>query len=139
MKKLLGCLLVLVMVLTLSQNVFAAYADTVKPYYNNATSAKVYLDIDASGTANTSIFCQGKAGVKRIYVATCLERKVNGAWERVDIPSPNDVWSYSTTSTTGMANYSASLPGRGEYRAVATFTVTAATMETFTEIAYATY
>lgn len=139
MKKLLGCLLVLVILLTLSQNVFAAYADTVEPYYTNADNAIVSLTISTSGTATVVVKCYGKSNVTRIYIATCLERKVNGAWERVDIPSPNDVWSYSTTSTTGMANYSASLPGRGEYRAVATFTVTAATMETFTEIAYATY
>ena len=139
MKKILSCLLVLVIVLTLLQSVSAAQPDTVTPCYTNAKSLSAYLMIDSSGSAQVTISCTANANVTQVYVATYLEKKVNGAWTWVDIPSPNDVWSYSTTSRKFTKQYSAQLSGSGEYRAVATFTLTAATRETVSVYSYASY
>lgn len=139
MKKILSCLLVLVIVLTLLQRVSAAQPDTVTPCYTNAKSLSVYLMIDSFGSAQVTISCTANANVTQVYVATYLEKKVSGAWTRVDIPSPNDVWSYSTTSRKFTKQYSAQLSGSGDYRAVATFTLTATTRETVSVYSYASY
>lgn len=139
MKKILSCALCLVILVLLPLNVFASASVPIAPYYTNAEILTVNLGISGSGNATVTISCVGKSTVKSVYVATYLEKKVNGAWTRVDITSPNDVWSYSTTSRNFTKQYSAQLSGSGDYRAVATFTLTATTRETVSVYSYASY
>lgn len=139
MKKILSCILILATVFALAQPAFAAQPDEITPQYVNARQAEVYFSINSSGLAMVTVTCCGNTGLKKASVTTYLEKKVNGAWTRVDISAANDEWVYSTTSQVFSKSYSAQLSGAGQYRAVAKFTLTAATVEYITDTCSATY
>lgn len=117
----------------------AAQTPTVEPLYDNATIASVSLSIDSSGKATVKITLQGKSTLKSTSVTTYLEKKVGTQWVRVDIDAAGDAWQYSTTSRAFQKIYSTTLSSSGQYRAVATFTLTGSTTETVTVNDTATY
>lgn len=139
MKKILSCILILATVLALTQPAFAAQPQEISLHYVNARQAEVYLSINSSGKAVVTVTCCGNTGLKKASVTTYLEKKVNGAWTRVDISAPNDAWTYSTTSQSFSKTYSTQLNSTGQYRAVAKFTLTASTVESITDTCTATY
>lgn len=139
MKKVFSCILIFAAIIALAQPVFAAQQEEILPQYVNARQAEVYLSINSSGNATITVTYCGNSGVKSASVTTYLEKKVAGAWIRVDISVDSDAWVYSTTSQAFSKSYSAQLSGSGLYRAVANFTLTASTVEHITDISNATY
>ena len=125
-------------IVTISYNVQALRADSIRPQYANARQAEVLLSISSSGKA-VVVKCYGTNGLKSAYVTTYLEKKVSGTWIRVNIPAPNNTWTYSTTSQSFSQEYIVALDSVGQYRATSQFVLTAATVEYITDTSYATY
>ena len=130
MKRVFSFLIAIIVTISISYNVQALRADSIRPQYANARQAEVLLSISSSGKAVVVVKCYGTNGLKSAYVTTYLEKKVSGTWIRVNIPAPNNTWTYSTTSQSF---------SQGQYRATSQFVLTAATVEYITDTSYATY
>ena len=139
MKRILSCILILATIFALAQPALAAQPNEITPQYVNARQAEVYLSINSSGGATVTVTLCGNTGLKKASVTIYLEKKVHGVWVRVNISAANDEWVYSTTSRSFSKPYSASLSSKGQYRAVAKFTLTASTVEYITDTCSATY
>ena len=133
MKKSVTSILILAILFALAQPAFAAVPPSVDPQYTNAQSVSVSLNISSSGTATSLVRLTGKTGLTNASVTTYLEKKVGGLWV------PVDDWQYSTSVRVFSKTYSEQLSGSGEYRAVAKFTLKAATVENITVTSYDSY
>lgn len=138
MKRVFSFLIAIIVTISISYNVQALRADSIRPQYANARQAEVLLSISSSGKA-VVVKCYGTNGLKSVYVTTYLEKKVSGTWIRVNIPAPNNTWTYSTTSQSFSQEYIVALDSVGQYRATSQFVLTAATVEYITDTSYATY
>ena len=138
MKRVFSFLIAIIVTISISYNVQALRADSIRPQYANARQAEVLLSISSSGKA-VVVKCYGTNGLKSVYVTTYLEKKVSGTWIRVNIPAPNNTWTYSTTSQSFSQEYIVALDSVGQYRATSQFALTAATVEYITDTSYATY
>ena len=134
MKRVFSFLIAIIVTISISYNVQA-----IRPQYANARQAEVLLSISSSGKAVVVVKCYGTNGLKSVYVTTYLEKKVSGTWIRVNIPAPNNTWTYSTTSQSFSQEYIVALDSVGQYRATSQFVLTAATVEYITDTSYATY
>ena len=139
MKRVFSFLIAIIVTISISYNVQALRADSIRPQYANARQAEVLLSISSSGKAVVVVKCYGTNGLKSVYVTTYLENKVSGTWIRVNIPAPNNTWTYSTTSQSFSQEYIVALDSVGQYRATSQFVLTAATVEYITDTSYATY
>ena len=139
MKRVFSFLIAIIVTISISYNVQALRADSIRPQYANARQAEVLLSISSSGKAVVVVKCYGTNGLKSVYVTTYLEKKVSGTWIRVNIPAPNNNWTYSTTSQSFSQEYIVALDSVGQYRATSQFVLTAATVEYITDTSYATY
>ena len=139
MKRVFSFLIAIIVTISISYNVQALRADSIRPQYANARQAEVLLSISSSGKAVVVVKCYGTNGLKSAYVTTYLEKKVSGMWIRVNIPAPNNTWTYSTTSQSFSQEYIVALDSVGQYRATSQFVLTAATVEYITDTSYATY
>lgn len=139
MKRVFSFLIAIIVTISISYNVQALRADSIRPQYANARQAEVLLSISSSGKAVVVVKCYGTNGLKSVYVTTYLEKKVSGTWIRVNIPAPNNTWTYSTTSQSFSQEYIVALDSVGQYRATSQFVLTAATVEYITDPSYATY
>ena len=139
MKRVFIFLIAIIVTISISYNVKALRADSIRPQYANARQAEVLLSISSSGKAVVVVKCYGTNGLKSVYVTTYLEKKVSGTWIRVNIPAPNNTWTYSTTSQSFSQEYIVALDSVGQYRATSQFVLTAATVEYITDTSYATY
>ena len=139
MKRVFSFLIAIIVTISISYNVQALRADSIRPQYANARQAEVLLSISSSGKAVVVVKCYGTNGLKSVYVTTYLEKKVSGTWIRVNIPAPNNTWTYSTTSQSFSQEYIVALDSVGQYRATSQFVLTAATVEYITDTSYATY
>lgn len=138
MKRVFSFLIAIIVTISISYNVQALRADSIRPQYANARQAEVLLSISSSGKA-VVVKCYGTNGLKSAYVTTYLEKNVSGTWIRVNIPAPNNTWTYSTTSQSFSQEYIVALDSVGQYRATSQFVLTAATVEYITDTSYATY
>ena len=138
MKRVFSFLIAIIVTISISYNVQALRADSIRPQYANARQAEVLLSISSSGKA-VVVKCYGTNGLKSAYVTPYLEKKVSGTWIRVNIPAPNNTWTYSTTSQSFSQEYIVALDSVGQYRATSQFVLTAATVEYITDTSYATY
>ena len=138
MKRVFSFLIAIIVTISISYNVQALRADSIRPQYANARQAEVLLSISSSGKA-VVVKCYGTNGLKSAYVTTYLEKKVSVTWIRVNIPAPNNAWTYSTTSQSFSQEYIVALDSVGQYRATSQFVLTAATVEYITDTSYATY
>ena len=138
MKRVFSFLIAIIVTISISYNVQALRADSIRPQYANARQAEVLLSISSSGKA-VVVKCYGTNGLKSAYVTTYLEKEVSGTWIRVNIPAPNNTWTYSTTSQSFSQEYIVALDSVGQYRATSQFVLTAATVEYITDTSYATY
>ena len=139
MKRVFSFLIAIIVTISISYNVQALREDSIRPQYANARQAEVLLSISSSGKAVVVVKCYGTNGLKSVYVTTYLEKKVSGTWIRVNIPAPNNTWTYSTTSQSFSQEYIVALDSVGQYRATSQFVLTAATVEYITDTSYATY
>lgn len=139
MKRVFSFLIAIIVTISISYNVQALRADSIRPQYANARQAEVLLSISSSGKAVVVVKCYGTNGLKSVYVTTYLEKKVSGTWIRVNIPAPNNTWTYSTTSQSFSQEYIVALDSVGQYRATSQFVLTAAMVEYITDTSYATY
>lgn len=139
MKRVFSFLIAIIVTISISYNVQALRADSIRPQYANARQAEVLLSISSSGKAVVVVKCYGTNGLKSAYVTTYLEKKVSCTWIRVNIPAPNNTWTYSTTSQSFSQEYIVALDSVGQYRATSQFVLTAATVEYITDTSYATY
>ena len=139
MKRVFSFLIAIIVTISISYNVQALRADSIRPQYANARQAEVLLSISSSGKAVVVVKCYGTNGLKSVYVTTYLEKKVSGTWIRVNIPAPNNTWTYSTTSQSFSQEYIVALDSVVKYRATSKFVLTAATVEYITDTSYATY
>ena len=105
MKRVFSFLIAIIVTISISYNVQALRADSIRPQYANARQAEVLLSISSSGKAVVVVKCYGTNGLKSVYVTTYLEKKVSGTWIRVNIPAPNNTWTYSTTSQSFSQEY----------------------------------
>ena len=138
MKRVFSFLIAIIVTISISYNVQALRADSIRPQYANARQAEVLLSISSSGKA-VVVKCYGTNGLKSAYVTTYLEKKVSGTWIRVKNTAPNNTWTYSTTSQSFSQEYIVALDSVGQYRATSQFVLTAATVEYITDTSYATY
>lgn len=138
MKRVFSFLIAIIVTISISYNVQALRADSIRPQYANARQAEVLLSISSSGKA-VVVKCYGTNGLKSAYVTTYLEKKVSGTWIRVNIPAPNNTWTYSTTSQSFSQEYIVALDSVVQSRATSQFVLTAATVEYITDTSYATY
>ena len=138
MKRVFSFLIAIIVTISISYNVQALRADSIRPQYANARQAEVLLSISSSGKA-VVVKCYGTNGLKSAYVTTYLEKKVSGTWIRVNIPAPNNTWTYSTTSQSFSQEYIVALDSVGQYRATSLFLFTAASVEYITDSSYARY
>ena len=138
MKRVFSFLIAIIVTISISYNVQALRADSIRPQYANARQAEVLLSISSSGKA-VVVKCYGTNGLKSAYVTTNLEKKVIGTWIRVNITAPKNTWTYSTTSQSFSQEYIVALDSVGQYRATSQFVLTAATVEYITDTSYATY
>ena len=132
MKRLITYILILAPCLSMGQPALAAQPPTVTPLYTYAYLLNVSLNISDSGLASVTVVCNGKPGLKSTTVVTYLEKKVNGVWTRVDIPPIGDQWVTTFLIQQFNRTYTAQLTSRGEYRAVAKFTLVGETSENIT-------
>ena len=132
MKKLACMFLVLISVFLLAVPAFAATPETVVPYYTNAKSVRVTLEINSSGLASVNVFARGETGTTSINVTYYLEKKVGSSWSRVDIGTVNNQWTHSVSGTLLSQTKTFQLNSAGTYRAVAIFKVTISSTETIT-------
>lgn len=139
MKKLIAILLVVSALFGMTQPASAAVVMPLEPQYDNVSQANVLLSISANGTASVQISCTGKSCLTKTSVTIYIQKKVNNVWTRVNIGTTNNSWIYSTTNRIFIKNYSATLSGSGEYRAVAVFTFSGSTTETVTYTSSASY
>ena len=139
MKRVFSFLIAIIVTISISYNVQALRADSIRPQYANARQAEVLLSISSSGKAVVVVKCYVTNVLKSVYVTTYLEKKVSGTWIRVNIPAPNNTWTYSTTSQSFSQEYIVALDSVGQYRATSQFVLTAATVEYITDTSYATY
>lgn len=139
MKRLITCILILALCLSIGQPVLAAQPPTVSPQYTNAYLLNLSLEISNSGLASITLTCSGKSGLKSTVAHVTLEKKVNGVWTKVDIPPAGDMWSSTFLTRNFNHTYTHQLTSRGEYRAVAELTLVAGTTESVTLTATATY
>lgn len=109
------------------------------PQYEYAKTVYVNLTISSSGETTVKLMCSANPDVKKVSVLTYLEKKVNGVWRRVDIPAEDNQWVYITDSKSFMKQYNVTILSRGEYRAIAVFTLNASTTETISKSSMATY
>ena len=121
MKRVFSFLIAIIVTISISYNVQALRADSIRPQYANARQAEVLLSISSSGKAVVVVKCYGTNGLKSVYVTTYLEKKVSGTWIRVNIPAPNNTWTYSTTSQSFSQEYIVALDSVGQYRATSQF------------------
>ena len=138
MKRVFSFLIAIIVTISISYNVQALRADSIRPQYANARQAEVLLSISSSGKA-VVVKCYGTNGLKSAYVTKKKKKKVSGTWIRVNIPAPNNTWTYSTTSQSFSQEYIVALDSVGQYRATSQFVLTAATVEYITDTSYATY
>ena len=138
MKRVFSFLIAIIVTISISYNVQALRADSIRPQYANARQAEVLLSISSSGK-EVVVKCYGTNGLKSAYVTTYLEKKGSGTWIRVNIPAPNNTWTYSTTSQSFSQEYIVALDSVVQYRATSQFVLTAATVEYITDTSYATY
>lgn len=134
MKRIIAIVLTLVTVIAVASPAYAA-----EPRYANASSMTVTLSISESGQAKVLVRMTGSSSLSKSSITTYIEKKVGSAWTRVDIGTTNDTWEYTTTSTSVVKTYTTQLSSIGEYRAVVTFTLTGATVETVTQTDNASY
>lgn len=113
MKRVFSFLIAIIVTISISYNVQALRADSIRPQYANARQAEVLLSISSSGKAVVVVKCYGTNGLKSAYVTTYLEKKVSGTWIRVNIPAPNNTWTYSTTSQSFSQEYIVALDSVG--------------------------
>lgn len=133
MKRIISCVLILAALLALVQPACAAQPSEIDPQYINAIKTYVTLSISASGKASITISATAKTGVTNITAYTRIQRKVGNSWIFVEN------WRYSTTDRVFSQSYSTQLSIKGEYRAVADYTLTGSTVEYITNIDTATY
>lgn len=133
MKRVISVILALAAIIAL---VCPAYG--VEPRYANASSLNVSLSISSTGKASIVVRINGNTS-NPAEITTYIEKKVDGVWTRVDIGTTDDVWEYTSTSSTVIKTYSTQLNSTGEYRAVAEFTLIGSTVEEITKTATATY
>lgn len=138
MKKLAALILVAVIIATMCIPVSAA-ENTIQPYYINTNQAKVLMGIDDFGLASINVTCIGNSNATRIQITTYIEKLIGSTWVRVNIGQVNNQWTASTTTRYLAKDYSHQLTTTGSYRAVAVFTVSGSTSETFTLYCEATY
>ena len=78
MKRVFSFLIAIIVAISISYNVQALRADSIRPQYANARQAEVLLSISSSGKAVVVVNCYGTNGLKSAYVTTYLEKKVSG-------------------------------------------------------------
>ena len=71
MKRVFSFLIAIIVTISISYNVQALRADSIRPQYANARQAEVLLSISSSGKA-VVVKCYGTNGLKSAYVTTYL-------------------------------------------------------------------
>ena len=119
MKKSISIFMAVALLLLAALPVSAAQGGgTVLPMYMNANDVSMYFKINADGTAMINIVGEGNNKCTGFYVVTYLEHWANNTWNRVDIGTPNDQWTYSTGGDMLLVTYNHTVTEAGEYRAV---------------------
>jgi hypothetical protein len=75
MKRVFSFLIAIIVTISISYNVQALRADSIRPQYANARQAEVLLSISSSGKAVVVVKCYGINGLKSAYVTTYLEKR----------------------------------------------------------------
>ena len=93
--------------------------------YNNTTSVTMNTSISSAGLLNTSLHVSGKSGItSKIHVELYVEKRILGIfWSRVDIGTPDNIWTDSITGCTYNNTFSTQLNSTGTFRVTAEFTV----------------
>lgn len=73
MKRVFSFLIAIIVTISISYNVQALRADSIRPQYANARQAEVLLSISSSGKA-VVVKCYGTNGLKSAYVTMYLEK-----------------------------------------------------------------
>ena len=119
MKKSISIFMAVALLLLAALPVSAAQGGgTVLPMYINATDMRMDFGINENGVATIKVYGTGNNKCTGFYVVTYLEHWANNTWNRVDIGTPNDQWTYSTGGDMLLVTYNHTVTEAGEYRAV---------------------
>ncbi len=139
MKKIISLLLVMITLVQVIIPVSATHVQGFSARYVNAEQATVTISISASGVATVRITCSGNSDVSSISTTTYIERKSGTSWQRVNIGTTTNTWTYNTTQSRVAKSYTAQLSSTGQYRTVVVFVVKGSTSETITKYASGSY
>lgn len=121
MRKIIGIILLLAVILNLSAA--ASAAGEIMPRYNNALSANTTTSVSSSGLLTMVNRYEGLEGVTtRVELTTYLEKKISGVWTRVDIGTTDDTWYYWTNKVSYSGTRTFQLPSKGTYKVTTVFT-----------------
>lgn len=119
MKKSISIFMAVALLLLAALPVSAAQGgDTVLPMYMNANDVNMKFVIDENGIATIRVTGDGNNKCTGFYVVTYLEHWANNTWNRVNIGTANNQWTYSTSQNMLLVTYNHTVTEAGEYRAV---------------------
>lgn len=134
MRKMIAAILVVVTIFAIACPTYA-----IEPRYANAHGVYLTLNVNSVGKATVAVRVTGNSSLSSSDIVTYFEKKDGTTWTRVDIGTIDNVWEYTSTNSTILKTYTIQLSSKGEYRAVAEFTLTGTTVEVVTKMATATY
>ena len=119
MKKSISIFMAVALLLLAALPVSAAQGGgTVLPMYMNANDVNMKFVIDENGIATIRVTGDGNNKCTGFYVVTYLEHWANNTWNRVNIGTANNQWTYSTSQNMLLVTYNHTVTEAGEYRAV---------------------
>lgn len=93
--------------------------------YNNTNRAVISCSINSSGSMAVNMDVIGKKGITtKISTELYVEKKVLGIfWTKIDIDSPNNIWTDTVNSYMYSRVFSKQLAANGTYRVTVKFTI----------------
>ena len=121
-------------ILALSLAILTLFAGIVLPAekalgdgekYNNISSVTTDSTVNSSGLLTASMRVRGiKGKTTRIDIELYIEKRVLGLfWTRVNLNTPNNIWSDTTSNYLYNNSFTFQLNSSGTYRVTTTFTI----------------
>lgn len=126
MKRLISIILVFVMIVGVCGVSALAVSDdeSAVPYYTNARTARVTVQIASDGTITAWPYCYALSGTTLIEATTYLEFQTGWTWTHISNGQPNNKWESSTTALIFSETYTYQLQMSGTFRVTTAFKVT---------------
>lgn len=97
--------------------------------YNYTNNPQTALSVTSSGAAAVKISCIAKSSVVSVNAKTCVQRKRNGRWSRIDINIYDNFWYNCKFSDNINTTRTCSITKKGKYRSKTVFILKSASGE----------